>query len=389
MKIGIITERMYPFYNGGSEKVMYDYASVLSEQYSLSVFTSIDTNASFNGQNNPALVRILPKVNSSNREGNHSLIWIFLYSLSLVRHRRSISNFDLIILDTIHYFYPDILLRYLKKNNKKIATVFHEAWYDYRKSSSFPAILSLLQGIFIRRLIKCSDAMLSVSNPTTRSLINNYKVNQKKIFTVPLSVDYGHIHGKFKTNPLTQRHYDIVFVGRFAKIKRIDDLVSAVKIVRQQRVDIKVALIGDGPLKNQIKNQINSLDLEKNIELFGYLDDARKLEILNDSMIFALPSEREGFSLATLEAMTLGCVPVVSKPPYDEIFGVSHFVKDRINGVYYNSGDITGLADSILFLLDHPDQLYEYSINAQETAKLFDTKTMKKNIFETVEEILS
>ncbi len=389
IKVAIVTERIYPFYTGGSEKVMYDYASILAEQYSVTVFTSLARNGIWKEQDNPKFVRVFPKVNSSNKRGNHSLMWIFLFSLSLLKYVRKILNFDLVILDSIHYFYPKILLKYLKMNNNRIGTVFYEAWYEYRKSNNFSALLSLEQGILINRLVRYSDAIFSISKPTTDSLINNYKVKNEKVFTIPLFIDYENVQNRFVLKPLTERHYDVVFVGRFAKIKKIDDLVSAIDIVRYHKADIKVALVGDGPNRDKIRKQINTLSLEENVKLFGYLDNEKKLDILNDSMIFVLPSEREGFSISTLESMALGCVPVVSRPPYEEIFGVSHFVKDRINGLYYNFNDISGLAQSIVFLIDHPNDLAQFSIKAHETAKLFDKETMRKNVFQTVERILS
>ena len=388
-KIAIVTQRIYPFYTGGSEKAMYDYAFSLSINYSVTVFTAMDKNSPVAEKENLKFISVFPKVNSSNKKGNHSIMWIFIFSMNLVRHRKKINNFDLVILDSIHYFYPKIFLKYLRKNNHKVATVFHEAWYEYRKTKEFPKLISLGLGVFIERLIKYSDAIISVSDPTSNSLKKNYGVEKDKIFTVPLSIDFESISVRFPLKPLEDRQYDLVFVGRFAKIKRIDDLIFAISMVKSHKENVKGAIIGDGPLKERIREQIDRLGLNKNIMLIGFTDEDRKYEILNDSKIFVLPSEREGFSLSTLEAMALGCVPIVSKPHYDEVFGVSHFVKDKVNGLYYDVGNTEQLATRIIELLENPGLIDKLSRNALDCSKQYNASVMQQRIYQAVEELLS
>ena len=387
-KIAIVTERIYPFYTGGSEKAMYDYAFSLSINYSVTVFTAMDKNSPVAEKENLKFISVFPKVNSSNKKGNHSIMWIFLFSMNLVRHRKKINNFDLVILDSIHYFYPKIFLKYLRKNNHKVATVFYEAWYEYRKTKGFPKLISLGLGILIERLIKYSSAIVSISDPTSGSLKKNYGVEEDKIFTVPLSIDIESISSRFPLKPLEDRQYDFVFVGRFAEIKRIDDLISAISIIKSHKENVKGAIIGDGPLKERIREQIDRLGLNENIMLIGFTEEDRKYEILNDSRIFVLPSEREGFSLSTLEAMALGCVPIVSKPHYDEVFGVSHFVKDRFNGLYYDVGETEQLAMRIDELLEDSALLYKLSENALECSKQYSKSIMQQKIYNAVEKIL-
>jgi len=388
-KIAVVTERIYPFYTGGSEKAMYDYAFSLSTNYSVTVFTAMGRKAQVGEKENLKFISVFPRVNSSNKNGNHSIMWIFLFSMNLVRHQKKINNFDLVILDSIHYFYPKIFLRYLRKNNQKVATVFHEAWYEYRRSKEFPKLISSILGILIKRLIKYSDRIFSISEPTSNSLKRNYGVEEDKIFTIPLSVDFESIRQRFALKPPEYRQYDFVFIGRFAKIKRIDDLISAISMVKLHKKNIKGAIIGDGPLRERVKEQIDRLGLNENITLMGFTEEDRKYEILNDSRIFVLPSEREGFSLSTLEAMAMGCVPVVAKPKYDEIFGVSHFVKNKINGLYYDVGNTASLAESILSLIEDTKYLSMLSTSANETARSFDVQIFRRRLLSAVESVLS
>jgi len=392
-KIALVTERSYPFYTGGSaggqEKTMYEYAISLSSNYSVTVFTSMDKNSNVGEKENLKFISVFPRVNSTNKIGNHSIMWIFLFSINLLRHRKKIKNFDLVILDSITYFYPKVFLKYLRKNNEKVATIFSEAWYEYRRSKGFPRLISLAMGILIKRLIKYSDRIISISDPTSNSLKRNYGVEENKIFTVPSSIHFESISRRFALKPLEYRQYDFVFVGRLAKIKRIDDLINAISIVKKHKKNIKGAIIGDGPLREVFREQIDRLGLNENVILMGFTEEDKKYEILNDSRIFILPSEREGFSLSTLEAMAVGCVPIVAKPKYDEVFGVAHFVKNNINGIYYEVGNIEQLAKSILSLIENTRYLSMLSTSANETARSFDVQIFRRRLLSAVESILS
>jgi len=218
-------------------------------------------------------------------------------------------------------------------------------------------------------------------------LKKNYGVEEDKIFTVPLSIDFESISVRFPLKPLEDRQYDFVFAGRFAEIKRIDDLIFAISMVKSHKENVKGAIIGDGPLKERMREQIDRLGLNENIMLIGFTEEDRKYEILNDSRIFVLPSEREGFSLSTLEAMALGCVPIVSKPHYDEVFGVSHFVKDRLNGLYYDVGETEQLAMRIDELLEDSALLHKLSKNALECSKQYSQSIMQQKIYNAVEKL--
>lgn len=386
-RIALFTERIYPFYQGGSEKVMYDYARILAKSYHITVFTSFDEGKAKQELGNVEFMYIYKKVSQSGRSGNHSIIGILSFSIAAFLHRRNIKDFDIVILDTIHYFYPLLLLRFFKRQNGRVVTIFHEAWYKYRKSGSVLLPLSYLMGLSIKRLIRYSDTIISVSDPTAKSLINNYKANKDRVVTIPLGIDYKNIADQHFFKKIFDRRYDLVFVGRFAAIKRIEDIVDAVSILANKGKNLEVGLIGDGPRKLFIQNKIKKLGLNKNFHIFGFLNENEKYATLADSKIFILPSEREGFSLSTLEAMALGCIPIVSKPKFEEIFGVSHFVANGENGMYYNTGNVEELAQCIFDLLSNVKVSESLSLNAVKTAKLYTINEMVNRINNTIDQI--
>lgn len=388
-RIAIVTERIAPFYRGGAEEVMYRYAEILAKQYDVSIFTSFDYGAASKKIGNVKFYYISRNIKNSNRKGNHSLKGILSFSVAVLLRRKLIVDFDVVMLDSIHYFYSKSFLKFLKRKNYKIITLFHEAWYKYRKSGAVPPLLSYFMGIFIRRLIDYSDTVISVSDPTTKSLLSNYNARMEKVVTIPLGINYNDIVDRCSIREISDRHYDLVFVGRFATIKRVSDIVDAVLILKGQGRNLMVALIGDGPQREMIERRIKNLGLSKNFNVFGFLNEDEKYSIMSDSKIFVLPSEREGFSLSTLEAMALGCIPIVSKPKFDEVFGVSHFVKNGVNGFYYSVGNANELALAISSCLNNLENAKLFSSNAVETSKLYTISKMKLRINDALEKITS
>ena len=204
-----------------------------------------------------------------------------------------------------------------------------------------------------------------------------------------MGINYNDIVDRCSIREISDRHYDLVFVGRFAAIKRVSDIVDAVLILKGQGRNLMVALIGDGPQREMIERRIKNLGLSKNFNVFGFLNEDEKYSIMSDSKIFVLPSEREGFSLSTLEAMALGCIPIVSKPKFDEVFGVSHFVKNDVNGFYYSVGNANELALVISSCLNNLENAKLFSSNAIETSKLYTISKMKLRIYDALEKITS
>jgi glycosyltransferase involved in cell wall biosynthesis len=106
------------------------------------------------------------------------------------------------------------------------------------------------------------------------------------------------------------RPIDIAFVGRLAEYKRPDRFVSAIAAIAGERPGLRAVLIGEGPLRGELRDQVRRLGLEANVEFLGQRADVE--ELLARTKVFMLTSRWEGVSIAMLEAMAAGAVPVVA-----------------------------------------------------------------------------
>lgn len=119
------------------------------------------------------------------------------------------------------------------------------------------------------------------------------------------------------------------------------DLLAALARLRDEGLRVCGLLIGDGPLRASIQAQIEALGLGDQVRITGLLDDVRPAIACCDLM--ALTSHAvETFSIAALEAMTLGKPMVMS-----DIGGAAELVIPGDNGLLYPAGDVGALTDCL------------------------------------------
>ena len=140
----------------------------------------------------------------------------------------------------------------------------------------------------------------------------------------------------------------LVSVGRLENEKYFDHIIKALCIVKNAGKDFKCVIAGDGALKNYLLNLSKKLGFKKYVFLTGYTK--KVIELLSVSDIFVFASSREGLPVSVMEAMAIG-KPVVAY----NIRGVRDLVGDGVNGFLVPFGDIKGLADKIIYLMEHPE----------------------------------
>ena len=105
----------------------------------------------------------------------------------------------------------------------------------------------------------------------------------------------------------------IVFAGRICEQKRPALLADILRAARDQGLVFRALIIGEGELKAQLKDLLDQYHLADNVQMLDSVPHQRWLDILVASDIFLMPSQYEGISIALLESMAAGVVPVVAK----------------------------------------------------------------------------
>lgn len=132
-----------------------------------------------------------------------------------------------------------------------------------------------------------------------------------------------------KCNPITlyrKEVLNILHIGRYSQQKNHIEMLKAFLSIHSKYPNIKLHLLGDGPLKQEIANLINSSDAESFIIEHGLSDNP--YEYLSDSDLFMLPSKYEGMPMTLIEAMGTG-LPIVAS----DVGGIPDMIKDGVSGI--------------------------------------------------------
>lgn len=157
-------------------------------------------------------------------------------------------------------------------------------------------------------------------------------------------------------------HHRIISVGRYAYQKGYDMLIEAWKIVQDKYPDWSLHIYGshDGDMGdyNQLKTTINNSQIQ-NVFLYPASNDVYSEYAKSD--LYVMSSRFESFGLVLIEAMSCG-LPIIS---FDCHFGPRSIIVDGETGILVPPSDVKKLAESICFMIEHPDERMRMGGNAR------------------------
>jgi len=158
----------------------------------------------------------------------------------------------------------------------------------------------------------------------------------------------------------------IVHVSNFRPLKRIQDVLKIFKKINK-KINSKLIMVGDGPDKKKAKEFLRKHNLKNKVIFLGKTNQVD--EILCSSDLFLLPSEKESFGLAALEAMALK-VPVVSS----NAGGLKDLNINGNSGYTSDVGDIDSMAQNAIKILTDNSLEKKYRTQAFDNAKKYYIK---------------
>ena len=215
--------------------------------------------------------------------------------------------------------------------------------------------------------INKSDGVTAVSQHLRNDTYQYFEIEQD-IKVIPNFIDLKRFNlqakDHFKKAIAPAGEKIIIHTSNFRKVKRTEDVISIfAKLV--EKIPAKLLMVGDGGDRSKCEQLSRDLHVSDNVRFLGKQDAIE--EILSVSDLFLMPSESESFGLAALEAMACK-VPVISSNagglPELNVEGVTGFLRDV--------GDIDGMAEKAIYILEDEDRLQTFKENALARAKVFD-----------------
>lgn len=191
-----------------------------------------------------------------------------------------------------------------------------------------------------------ADRIIAVSNGVAQSIAIELNIQPAKITTIYNAVDIESVRTKAtQAVPEIFWHGDPVFVavGRLHEQKDYPTLIRAVALLSRP---VKILIIGEGPLKQELLVMCRELGVEKQIEFVGYKKNPFKYMARARALV--LSSQYEGFGRVIVEAMACGRPVISTRCPE----GPGEIIIDGENGLLVPVGDSVALAAAMDQLAD-------------------------------------
>jgi glycosyltransferase involved in cell wall biosynthesis len=384
VRIALISDQSGPYYIGGYENRLWEFARRLARAGNeIHLFTSCPADETVEGVR---LHRVVGLVNyfppRGDQTGFRSLFRNAIYALCLGRFFfGSRLRFDIVDANSIPWLHLPFAWLLSKWWRARFIITVHEAFaaaidsYFAAKAVPFAKLQAHCAKAFYLWSQSLADEIVAAS-PSCVDGIRKEGALQRITVLSP-----GQDIAPEDEIDFTSRELAIVTTGRLVQMKRIDVLLQAVSRLGNPIVNV----IGDGPLREKLTATAERLGLTRST-FYGVVDEATKREILLRSSVFVLSSYREGWSLATLEAMAHGCLPVFASRPSRYDTGVTTYAHPGINALQFD-GTIEGLVESIAYASADVFRLATMRRRAWETARRYSwpeaISTAEKLYYET------
>ncbi|HPC94048.1 MAG TPA: glycosyltransferase family 4 protein [Sedimentisphaerales bacterium] len=179
-----------------------------------------------------------------------------------------------------------------------------------------------------------------------------------------LAIVTGSVQAPGRWHGFAERECDLIFVGRLTECKRPDRFVSIVAGVAKRLPAITARVVGDGPQMVAVRQQARTMGIEDRLTFLGKREDVSGL--LGRSRVYVLTSRSEGLSIAMIEAMANGAVPVVS-----DVGDLRDLVSHGVNGFVVAEEALDCFCDTVTQLLVDESAWKRCSLAAVQSATAY------------------
>jgi len=260
---------------------------------------------------------------------------------------------------------------FLKKSIAYLFTI--HSTFNRRRSIK---IFKIIDGLVYSRYAK----IICISKQVQDSLIKWVPKIKEKIEIIPNGIP---MNSKSNDNPLMKK-YDVLFVGRLVQQKGINFLLEAVSILQKKyKKIIRVAIVGDGPIKKELIKMCEELKIKDSVEFLGFQRDVD--QIMRSSRVLVLPSRWEGFGMVLLEAMK-NKLPIIAT----KVGGIPEIITNEHEGILVPAENPKILANSINCVLENSELRNQLIQNAYKKVQShYSIEKYAHNMFNLYSKMIS
>ena len=230
--------------------------------------------------------------------------------------------------------------------------------YDYR-SNPFMRMIAM---IYDRNYYQCINKFERLVTLTEGDANEWRKHVSSKIEVIPNPLTYY-------PSELTERNpggsFRIISAGRLEEVKGFDMLIEAFALIADKCPQWHVDIFGKGSCEKVLEQLIIFKRLEGRINI--YPPTTNIYNEYSKSGLYVLSSRHEGLGMSLLEAMSCG-VPCVA---FDCEYGPAEIICQKETGLLVENGNVSKLADAILWAIENPDKRLQMGLSARESVKKY------------------
>ncbi len=288
------------------------------------------------------------------------------YELALASKMVNVVKYEKLDILHVHYAIPHASAAYMAKQilatqgiHIPVVTTLHGTDITLvGKDASYEPVVTFS--------INQSDGVTAVSDDLRKDTYAHFDI-RREIVVIPNFIDLSRFKKQSKEHfrRAIAPHGEklLVHTSNFRKVKRMEDVMRVFNEVRKV-IPSKLLLVGDGPERARIEGLCRQLNTCDDVRFLGKQEAVE--EVLSVCDLFLMPSEKESFGLAALEAMACE-VPVITSDagglPELNVHGKTGFISPV--------GDVDDMVKHALFILKD-ENLPTFKKNALDRAREFD-----------------
>ena len=342
-KIGYFIESFFPNIGGAETRALKILSNIKS--FNVNVYTINFGYPEKEKLRNININRIInADVRSYFKNDGRNLLISYKFARNVGKILKN-EDFDIYIFDQFPYIHFNFNVKHLKYKKKLVQ--FHEILKGYYGNGIKEKMLEILEN----NMFSNADYNIALSEYNANLLNKSYGIKMNKILVIPNGVDY--------VKKIEKKGKNIIYVGRNTKAKNLTAIFELAKILK----DMQFVLVTD------TNDHLDNVTVKKSL-------DAKALEEeYSNSCIYITTSIREGFSIASLEAMSHGLPVIYLKSPFNK--SLESIVKDNYNGFGCNS--INEMAEKIRYIYKNDSEWEKMSENAYKFASNFLWENIAKD----------
>lgn len=288
-------------------------------------------------------------------------------------------------------FKPDIIHSHTytaelvsRENPRQSITYFTHSHADFKEFEPFRIktffsknkITNYFERVrMFNRYSKINNQFITISNNIDANLRAQLPSSwQNRVHLLLNAIDFTKFNAELRK--IEGNQIKLITVGRLYPVKNHRFLIEVMDYLVQNftKYDWNLTIIGEGPERISLESQIESKNLQNNVQLTGLVSDVENK--LREHHIYIHGAADEPFGLVMIEAMATS-LPVISI----DGGGNRDFIENGVNGFIQKELDVPRFAGNILQLIEEEDLYEKIGLNARKTAQNYDIRPYIDKLF--------